>query len=468
MKNNLMKTTIKKACSRIAVLLAVAALTVSCNFTDVELPASQLSADAVFEDKNTATAALAEIYTSLRTNGILTGYPAGTSAQLGLYTDELDFYGIPASGNAAFFNNAPLASTSDVLLLWKTGYNQIYAANAVIQGLEKSVSLAQKDKQTIIGEALFVRGLVHLYLTGLYGDIPYIETTDYIRNRKAERMPTETVYGKIKQDLLRASSLLSPAYTGAERTRPNKWAVNALLARVLLYMRQWDEASNAASSVLNEKGLYRLPDSPSQLFLKGSPSTLWQLMPAAAGAPTLEGNLFIFKSGPPPSLALSSTLVNSFTATDLRKTNWIRQVNSVTSSWCHAYKYRQDTNAAASSEYSIVLRLSELYLIRSEARLMGGDLIGAKEDINVIRNYAALGNTAAVTEAELMEEILKQRKLELFCEFGHRFFDLKRTGRLDTALKGVKPNWTANGRLLPVPESELLLNPNLKPQNEGY
>lgn len=467
MKNNLIKYCIKAPCLRIT-MAALALFAASCNFTDVELPASQLSADNVFEDKNTATAALVEIYTSLRTNGILNGSASGTSAQLGLYTDELDFYGTPNTGNAVFFNNALVASTSDVLLLWRTGYNQIYAANAVIQGVEKSVSLVQKDRESIIGEALFIRGLVHLYLTGLYGDIPYIETTDYIQNRKAERMPVETVYRKIKQDLLQASSLLSTAYTDPERTRPNKWAVNALLARVLLYTRQWDEASNAASSVLNEKSLYRLPDSPSQLFLKGSPSTLWQLMPAAAGAPTAEGNLFIFKSGPPPSMALSNTLVNSFTAADLRKTNWIRQVTNGTSSWYHAYKYRQDSNAAASSEYSIVLRLSELYLIRSEARLMSGDLIGAKEDINAIRNYAGLANTEAVTEAELIEEILKQRKLELFCEFGHRFFDLKRTGRLDTVLKGVKPNWTPNGKLLPLPESELLLNHNLKPQNEGY
>lgn len=468
MKNNLMIRTSKAACSRIALSMAITVITASCNFTDVELPASQLSSEAVFEDKNTATAALMDIYTNLRTNGILTGNAAGTSAQLGLYTDELDFYGTPNTGNAIFFNNALLASSSDVLLLWRTGYNQIYAANAVIEGVEKSVTLAQRDRESIIGEALFVRSLVHLYLSGLYGDIPYIETTDYLQNRKAERMPVETVYGKIKEDLLRASSLLTPAYIGSERTRPNKWAVNALLARVLLYMRQWNEASNAASSVLNEKNLYYLPNSPSQLFLKGSPSTLWQLMPATAGLPTLEGSLFIFKSGPPPSIALSSALVNSFTAADLRKANWIKQVAGGTSSWYHAYKYKQDSNAGASSEYSIVLRLSELYLIRSEARLMGGDLIGAKEDINVIRNYAGLANSVASTEAELIEEILKQRKLELFCEFGHRFFDLKRTGRLDSALEGIKPNWTANGRLFPVPESELLLNPKLKPQNEGY
>ncbi|MFH6964442.1 RagB/SusD family nutrient uptake outer membrane protein [Flavobacterium plurextorum] len=467
MKNNIIKYCIKAPCLRIA-MVTLAVFVASCNFTDVELPASQLNADDVFENNNTATAALVEIYTSLRTNGILNGSASGVSAQLGLYTDELDFYGTPNTGNAVFFNNALLASTSDALLLWKTGYNQIYAANAVIQGMEKSVSITQRDRETIIGEALFIRGLVHLYLTGLYGDIPYIETTDYILNKKVARMPAETVYKKIKQDLLRASSLLSSAYTGAERVRPNKWAANALLARLLLYMGQWDEASNAASSVLNEKGLYRLPDNPSMLFLKGSPSTIWQLMPATAGSPTLEGSLFIFKSGPPPSMALSSALVNSFTAGDLRKTNWIKQVNNGTSNWYHAYKYRQDSNAGASSEYSIVLRLSELYLIRAEARLMSGDLLGAKEDINVIRNYAGLGNTAEATEAELIEEILKQRKLELFCEFGHRFFDLKRTGRLDTALKGVKPNWTANARLLPVPESELLLNPNLKPQNEGY
>jgi hypothetical protein len=61
-----------------------------------------------------------------------------------------------------------------------------------------------------------------------------------------------------------------------------------------------------------------------------------------------------------------------------------------------------------------------------------------------------------------------ERRLELFTEFGHRFFDLKRTGRLEQELSIVKPQWKKINQLLPLPESELVLNPNLNPQNDGY
>jgi hypothetical protein len=51
---------------------------------------------------------------------------------------------------------------------------------------------------------------------------------------------------------------------------------------------------------------------------------------------------------------------------------------------------------------------------------------------------------------------------------GHRFFDLKRLGMLDSVLTLEKPGWNTTDALFPLPESELLLNPNLLPQNDGY
>jgi len=50
---------------------------------------------------------------------------------------------------------------------------------------------------------------------------------------------------------------------------------------------------------------------------------------------------------------------------------------------------------------------------------------------------------------------------------GNRFFTLKRLGKLDGLLP-VKPNWKTFYRNWPLPQNELLLNPNLNPQNEGY
>jgi hypothetical protein len=109
-----------------------------------------------------------------------------------------------------------------------------------------------------------------------------------------------------------------------------------------------------------------------------------------------------------------------------------------------------------------------MYLIRSEARARQGELSNAKDDLNVIRNTAGLGNTTAVTQNEILDAILHERQVELFSEFGHRFFDLKRFNALDSALSNVKADWNSTDALFPLPQTELNLNPNIGPQNPGY
>lgn len=434
------------------------------SFTEVGLPASQLTATAVFEDKATANAAMVDIYSKIRDAGLLTGSLSGLSSQLGLYADELTLYG----GEVNFYNNALLPSGSEVSELWDSSYNSIYAANAVIAGVGNSVSLATADRDQLKGEALFVRALIHFYLMNSFGAIPYIRTTDYEQNRVVHRIPENEVYLLIKADLEEAIALLPEEYVSAERVRPNKWTAEALLARVNLYMQVWDEASNAASAVLNQTGLYVAEADLDKIFLKESTTTIWQLMPKIPGGNTMEAETFSFVSGPPPLSALSNTLMEAFTPDDQRKGHWITTVTDGTDVWYHASKYKAVANTGSSVEYSIVFRLAEQYLIRAEARAHQGDLIGAKEDLNIIRHTAGLADTEATTATAIIDAVIAERRLELFTEFGHRFFDLKRTGKLDVVLSPLKAGWNATDRNFPIPESELLLNPNLEPQNAGY
>ncbi|MDL2141660.1 RagB/SusD family nutrient uptake outer membrane protein [Flavobacterium tructae] len=448
--------------------ILLSTLTACDSFTEIDLPSSQLNAKDVFKDKATANSAMADIYTKIREQGLLAGTPLGLSSQLGLYTDELKYYGISGSIQSGFYTNSLLASDNEILQLWNNSYNQIYAANAIIEGLTASDALEAKDKEQLTGEALFIRALIHFYLCNVFGDVPYIRTTDYKQNSIVHRLPENEVYQLIKKDLLEASDLLVSQYSTPERIRVNKWVAQALLARVCLYLKQWEEASDAASSVLNQSDLYTWPADPNDVFLKGSPTTIWQLMPSTDGMNTHEAETFIFTQGPPPSLAISQELFDAFSFDDLRKTSWLKAVTNGTSTWYHANKYKEAFNTGTSAEYSVILRTAEQYLIRAEARAYQGDLIGAKEDLNKTRNLAGLGNTTALTAAEIIAAVLQERRLEFFTELGHRFFDLKRTGKLDAVLVPVKPQWETTDRLLPIPESEVLLNPNLAPQNGGY
>jgi tetratricopeptide (TPR) repeat protein len=441
----------------------------SCDsFVDVDLPKSQLTNITVFEDYSTANAALTNIYSKIRDKGILTGINSGLSNQLGNYTDEITPYGTPSNPSFNFYNNTVLSSTPDIAEYWNATYNQIYAANSVIEGVQASTSLSIEHKKQLQGEALFIRALLHFYLVNLFGDIPYITQTDYKKNSIVGRMPSQIVYENIISDLKNSITLLPNNYSSIERVRPNQYAAKALLARTYLYIGSYAESANEASAVLNQMDLFVLEENTDQVFLINSKETIWQLQAPTDGQNTLEAQIFIFQSGPPTLVALNNDLVNSFSPDDLRKSNWIKSVTDGISTWYHAYKYKEQNFTSLSKEYSIVFRLAEQYLIRAEARAQQGDLIGAKEDLNKIRNRAGLNDTTASTQQEILEAILQERRWEFFTEHGHRFFDLKRFNQLDNVLAVIKPGWNTTDSLLPIPQSELSTNPNLRPQNPGY
>ena len=448
-------------------LLFITAIMSACdNFIDVELPNSQLTAKSVFEEKATANAVMTNIYSTMRDTGLLTGSPTGLSHVLGLYTDELDFYGALQSG-PAFYNNALIASNPDIKELWNSSYSQIYAANSVIEGVSNSVKLANTDRDQLTGEALFIRALLHFYLANIYGDVPYITTTAYSINRFAVRVPVAVVYADAKADLEKAITLLPTDYLTPNRIRPNKYAAHALLARVNLYAGLWEEASNQASAVLNNTSIYVYEEDLDKTFLKESTATIWQLDSGFSEGNTIEALTFNFTSGPPPISALTNDFMDSFTANDQRKTHWTQAITDGTSTWYHPFKYKF-SNTETAHENSIILRLGETYLIRAEARAHTGDLIGAEEDLNKVRHTAGLENTLAATKEEILDAVLQERRLELFTEFGHRFFDLKRFNKIQTVLSTLKPGWDTHDDLFPIPEAELNLNPNLKPQNPGF
>jgi hypothetical protein len=438
------------------------------SFVAVDLPESQLTNVAVFEDNATANAALTSIYSKIRDNGILTGTNTGISNQLANYTDDMVAYGNPTNPSFPFYNDNLLPANASISDYWNASYNQIYSANAILEGVDLSTKLSEENKKLLQGEAYFIRALVHFYLVNLFGDVPYIKETDYRKNGTASRMPTQQVYQNIILDLEKAITLLPENYSSTSRVRPTKYVAKALLARTYLYTKAYAEAANEAASILNQTSLYSLEENLNDVFLLSSKETIWQLQAAISGQNTQEAAVFVFSSGPPSLLALSDNLIASFAPADMRKTNWTKAITDGTTTWYHANKYKERDFTGVSKEYSIVFRLAELYLIRAEARAHQGDLIGAKEDLNIIRQRAGLAPIIAVSQAEIMTAIVQERRWEFFTEHGHRFFDLKRLNLLDTTLSAVKLGWNTTDELLPIPQSELSTNPNLRPQNPGY
>src|SRR5690606_39726992 len=125
------------------------------------------------------------------------------------------------------------ANNSEIEAWWAGAYTAIYGCNAILEGLTTS-PLPEKVQDPMKGEALFLRAFLHFYLTNLYGDIPYVTTTDYTVNAKIKKITEEKVYDNLIADLERAEQLLSDTDVGQD-IYATKAAVNTLLARVFLY-----------------------------------------------------------------------------------------------------------------------------------------------------------------------------------------------------------------------------------------
>lgn len=435
---------------------------------EVDNPLGQIPKENVFNNEGTAKAAVTTLYAKLRDQAFLTGNLSGTSYAMGLYADELDYYDTPGFDFEFFYTHQVLPSNSTIASVWNESYQIIYLSNEVLEGIASSTELPQEFKNQLKGEALFIRALSHFYLVNLYGAIPYITTTNYVTNSQVARLPVPQVYDTLLSDLLEAKALLGNEYITSERVRANSWVVSALLARVYLYLEQWQHAEIESSILIANTSLFEIEPDVENEFLKDSTSAIFQFKPKNEGDNTLEASIFKFESAPPPRTALTLDLVTSMEEIDKRKSNWIGEVSNETQTYYFPNKYKENTNTGVSMEYSIVFRIAEQFLIRSEARAKQGNLTGAKEDLNTIRSRAGLDNTAAITSSEILDAIVQERRFELFTEYGHRWFDLRRYGLADQVLSPIKSGWKSTDILLPIPEVELLTNPNLNPQNPGY
>lgn len=294
-------------------------------------------------------------------------------------------------------------------------------------------------------------------------------------------------------DLIKAQTLLNINYVDAktdtattiERVRPNKSVATALLARAYLYLGDYNgknianyaDAETQATTVINDS---RYSLSPvTGVFLKNSAEAIWQLQTALpAGSDTPDGILFILISAPQTGqnnyTTISSQLMGSFEPNDQRQNNWIGNYTATGPSpvtYYFPYKYRNYT--LKSQEYTMVLRLGEQYLIRAEAEAQENKLAAAATDLNIIRARAGLPPTSATTQSALLAAIQHERQVELFTEWGHRWFDLQRTGNANNVMSIVCPqkggSWSSDGhqQLFPIPQADIATDHNLT-QNAGY
>ncbi|OMP80165.1 hypothetical protein BW716_06120 [[Flexibacter] sp. ATCC 35208] len=456
-------------------------------FLDTTVPNTSISSGNVYSNDATAAAVLTGIYTKISSaNGSYGLFRLnGLSVFGGLLSDELTLYDLNSSNFINFYQNK-LNAQNISADYWGGLYNFLFYVNSAIEGLENAPSLTPPVRQQLMGEAKFLRAFFHFLLVNLYGNACLSTTSDYQINTTLSRTEASTIYEQIVKDLKDAKNLLRVNYvdgsisgTSTERVRPNLSTAEALLARVYLYMNDYADAELEATNVIHN-GLYDIVPL-NDVFKKNSSETIWALQPVGSGtkANTIEGRTFILSGSGPNSSSrpvyCSQFLLNAFEDGDKRKEEWLGNISlsndNTTTTYYYPYKYKIGAINTSTQEYQVIFRLSEMYLIRAEAKAKQEKFTEAQADLNTIRNRASLPNDNSPNIEILLTNIAHERQVELFAEWGHRWFDLKRTKAVDEVMGMVTPikggTWQSDWQFLPILANQLRFDPNLT-QTQGY
>ena len=398
-------------------------------------------------------------------------------------TGEFDSGRMTVSYNLSYSEN----STSG---LWGYAYFVISAANNVINNLEgkESTEVSQQDLDNLKAEALFLRALGHFDLVRLYArsyaynpdgpGVPIILVTDATAQEQPARNTVKEVYEQIITDLTDAELLMADDYIRANvsdsKAVANKNVIRALLARAYLYSQNWQKAADYASLVINS-GDYRMWEANEVVdaYAVDKPAegeVIFEIYGTKSNSydEYWEGPAYMTSPEGYADCGASNDLYNLYADGDVRKELFQTHENAGGQLW--TAKYIGKGVSTPDVNNVIVLRLSEMYLIRAEAIINGASIPGASVlgDLNVITSKR---NAEPYVSAGADAVYLERRK-ELAFE-GHLWFDASRTRRgitrTDYSGDAVNKDIPADSYqfALPISKRELDVNENLV-QNEGY
>ncbi|HHC78413.1 MAG TPA: RagB/SusD family nutrient uptake outer membrane protein [Flavobacteriia bacterium] len=460
------------------ILIIVSILTIfSCDSRLDVLPEDNVASNTVFNSKATIVGAVVGMYSKLQ-SGDLNGMSQLISDYM---SDNVKFVGsFPSLQEIDQFET--LATNASIDNIWFDGYEAIGAANQIIVNLPavNLADLSDTEKAQFIAEAKFVRAWTHFHLVNLFAQpyqfsngsnlgIPIVLTVFNGSNNQdfqLERSTVNEVHAQVEKDLLEAIPDL-PVSNGA---RAEKGAAEALLARLYLYREDWNNAATFANTVINSSE-YSLataynfydnnPTSPEHIFVIVNTPTDGPQEPG--GSDEVYVNFYNAAPGGRGDAPFSQDLIDLFALTPGDKRFSDLSVAATDAGGNNTFfttKYPDIVNNASDG---MVLRITEMYLIRAEANFRGGTSIGDSplNDINELRARAGLTALATVD----LNAISIERRKEL-CFEGHRRMDLLRNNLNLRPGGGPESAPGANKVILPIPDDEIVNNPNIT-QNPG-
>lgn len=375
---------------------------------------------------------------------------------------------------------------------WNQLYSVVANANMVISkgpaiSLLPSVADSIEAKQ-IVAEAYAVRAQVFFDLSRMYAQpynftanashmgIPIVTITNVDSVQSPSRSSMKDTYAQIINDLKTAIRKFEESNSTAfSSARLNVYSAKALLARVLLYKEDWEDAAALANAVIksNRYSLLTGDKLVSDFKITGNSETIFEIINTPVDNPGTDGLGYMFNQDGYGDVLATNNVFNIYTSGDVRRNFLKKSKRAGNGGENPANVISKYSDVTTFSEGIKVMRLAELYLIRAEALAHLGKAPEAQADLNVVAQRAdrnALPVT--VTGQALLDAILLERRKELAFE-GHRLFDLIRTKQSFTKYlasdKTIQVAWPSTKVILPIPQRELDANPNIRnQQNEGY
>lgn len=497
-KKNEMKHIIYSDIRKFLLFYFAITLFYSCS-TDLEIsPTHQISAELAFQDIDDVEAALASVYSGMRSSGY---YGRNLSVLPDMMTDNLKESTESIAENRSVTDWLYISNDGILASTWNASYSIISDANIVLEQLERFENAENvKQANKIKGQALAVRGLVHFDLLRSYAD-QYernsselgvaLATVSGLKDpfNQPARATVKECYDQIFKDLESALNLLnnvnSPVNTPKERNKIDAIGVQAILARVCLYSKSYDNAIKYASEVIKAKPLADDFDFPFMWEDNGVEEVAWSLFFGNGEGGRLAAP--VFSQGTNRSqFDMAPDVVNLFGLNETERKKDIRYTSYVTPELPNAsnqprkgrhiatkYNKKSSSTVADGIVNFKAFRTGEMYLIRAESYFYTNNENAALQDLNKLRSTRIPGVNAGNESGDLLNiAIQTERRKELWLE-GHRWFDLKRTDRTlkrnnctppATACELEKSSTKWN---FPIPLSEMQANKNMK-QNNGY
>jgi hypothetical protein len=358
------------------------------------------------------------------------------------------------------------ASNAYVESLWNTSYEGINLVNNILDGIDGVEGISETEKQNYLAQCYFLRAFHYFNLVRYFGAVP--KRIKSVSDASPETLnipisPESEIYALIINDLQKAKLVFQGQGRG-NSAFASEGAVKALLAKVYLYQKNWNQAVTKANEVIalgyqlemdNYGDIYNENKNSNEIIFQIDFSNSQDASNLMNDWLTADGR---FEVAAWKDAARTQTIANDFETGDLRKDATVRYyIGGKGNDW-YCAKYLDNVTR---KDNIIILRLAEMYLIKAEALNENGYVADGEAfaALNKIRNRAGLSNLTSTTltnQAQFRLAVEKERNLELAFE-GNRLFDLRRTERINQVVPDIGTLKEANW-FFPIPQSEIDTN----------